>query len=150
MEYLTNHDLFWVNQIVTGTVNTFNYFALEAACAGQYAYGASTDVPAQAATLLDRLLTKSPFLAGNRRTAYIAMLTFLNANGYAAIVDDEEAVRLMTAVAARNLPGLLEIALLQHLPIENAVRYAIATLSRYTLLIFGIAMTFNSVASKKV
>jgi death-on-curing family protein len=102
MEYLTNHDLFWVNQIVTGTVNTFNYFALEAACAGQYAYGVSTDVPAQAATLLDRLLNRSPFFTGNRRTAYIAMLTFLNANGYATIVDDEEAVRLMTAVAARS------------------------------------------------
>ena len=102
MEYLTNHDLFWVNQIVTGTVNTFNYFALEAACAGQYAYGASADVPAQAATLLDRLVNKAPFLTGNRRTAFIAMLTFLNANGYATIVDDDEAVRLMTAVAART------------------------------------------------
>ncbi len=54
-------------------------------------------------------------------------------------------IAIMTAVAARNLPGLLEIALLQHLPIENAVRYAIASLSRYTLLIFGIAMTFNSI-----
>ena len=99
MEYLTNHDLFWVNQIVTGTVNTYNYFALEAACAGQYAYGTSTDVPAQAATLLDRLLNKAPFQNGNRRTAYIATLTFLNANGYATTVDDDEAVRLMTNVA---------------------------------------------------
>ena len=68
MEYLTNHDLFWVNQIVTGTVNTFQYFALEAACAGQYAYGTSTDVPAQAATLLARLLDKSP--AAIRRGLY--------------------------------------------------------------------------------
>lgn len=54
-------------------------------------------------------------------------------------------IAIMTAVAARNLPGLLEIALLQHLPLENAVRYAIASLSRYTLLILGIAMTFNSI-----
>lgn len=52
---------------------------------------------------------------------------------------------IMTAVAARNLPGLLEIALLQHLPLENAVRYAISSLSRYTILILGIAMTFNSI-----
>jgi potassium efflux system protein len=51
----------------------------------------------------------------------------------------------MTLVAARNLPGLLEIALLQHLPLENAVRYAIATLSRYTIFILGIAITFNTV-----
>ena len=106
MEYLTNHDLFWVNQIVTGTVNTFNYFALESACAGQYAYGTSTDVPGQAATLLDRLLNKAPFLNGNRRTAYIATLTFLNANGYATTVDDEEAVRLMASVAARTTQPL--------------------------------------------
>ena len=54
-------------------------------------------------------------------------------------------IAIMTAVAARNLPGLLEIALLQHLPLENAVRYAIASLSRYTLLILGIALTFNSI-----
>jgi potassium efflux system protein len=51
---------------------------------------------------------------------------------------------IMTFVAAKNLPGLLEIALLQHLPIENAVRYAITSMSRYTILILGIAMTFNS------
>lgn len=52
---------------------------------------------------------------------------------------------IMTVVAARNLPGLMEIALLQHLPLENAVRYAISSLSRYTILILGIAMTFNSI-----
>jgi len=51
---------------------------------------------------------------------------------------------IMTVVAAKNLPGLLEIALLQHLPLENAVRYAITSISRYTILILGIAMTFNS------
>lgn len=57
-------------------------------------------------------------------------------------------IAIMTIVAARNLPGLLEIALLQHLPIENAVRYAIASLSRYTILILGIALTFNSIGVK--
>ncbi|MFM8573185.1 MAG: mechanosensitive ion channel domain-containing protein, partial [Pirellula sp.] len=51
---------------------------------------------------------------------------------------------IMTIVAAKNLPGLLEIALLQHLPLENAVRYAITSISRYTILMLGIAMTFNS------
>ena len=103
MEYLTNHDLFWVNQIVTGTVNTYNYFALEAAAAGQYRYGDSQDVPGQAAVMLDRLLTKAPFGSGNRRTAFIALLTFLNANGYATIVDETEVVRLITAVVAQTI-----------------------------------------------
>lgn len=112
MEYLTNHDLFWVNQIVTGTVNTFNYFALEAACAGQYAYGTSTDVPAQAATLMERLLDTAPFQTGNRRTAYIATLTFLNANGFATVVDDDEAVRLIATLTAHTtLPHDIVLAL---------------------------------------
>jgi potassium efflux system protein len=51
---------------------------------------------------------------------------------------------LMTIVAARNLPALLEIAILQHLPIENAVRYAIATLLTYLIAFIGIVTTFNS------
>ncbi|MFM8176049.1 MAG: mechanosensitive ion channel domain-containing protein [Pirellulaceae bacterium] len=51
---------------------------------------------------------------------------------------------LMTIVAARNLPALLEIAILQHLPIENAVRYAIATLLTYLIAFLGIVTTFNS------
>lgn len=53
-------------------------------------------------------------------------------------------IAIMTVVAARNLPGLLEIALLQHLPIENAVRYAISTISRYAILFLGIIMTFSN------
>lgn len=44
----------------------------------------------------------------------------------------------LIVIAARNLPGLLEIALLQHLPITNAARYAISTLSRYAILFVGI------------
>ncbi len=52
-------------------------------------------------------------------------------------------IGVLTVFAARNLPGLLEIALLQHLPIENAARYAITTVSRYALLMIGIALTFN-------
>ena len=51
--------------------------------AAQYTYGSSADPVAQAAQFLHRLLTKTPFLEGNRRTAFIAMLTLLNANGYA-------------------------------------------------------------------
>jgi potassium efflux system protein len=57
-------------------------------------------------------------------------------------------IAVLTVFAARNFPGLLEIALLQHLPIENAVRYAITTVSRYALLMIGIAMTFNYIGMR--
>jgi death-on-curing protein len=99
MEYLTTHDLVWINNTVTGKVNPYNYFDLEACMAGQYRYGNSQNVPEQAATFLERLLFKRPFLEGNRRTAFIALLTFLNANGYATKVQDAEAARILLEVA---------------------------------------------------
>ena len=98
MEYLTTHDLIWINEMVTGKVQPYNYVTLEACMAGQYSYGRSTEVVPQAATLLERLLNKSPFLEGNRRTAFIATLTYLNANGYTLTVDDVQAVQAIAAV----------------------------------------------------
>lgn len=44
----------------------------------------------------------------------------------------------MTVTAARNIPGLLELALLQHLPFDAGVRYACATVSRYLIVIVGL------------
>ena len=51
----------------------------------------------------------------------------------------------LTVIAGRNVPGLLEIALLQHLPITSAMRYAITTLSRYTIVFVGILFLFNTI-----
>lgn len=50
----------------------------------------------------------------------------------------------LMVIAGRNVPGLLEIALLQHLPITSAARYAITTLSRYTIVFIGILFLFNT------
>jgi potassium efflux system protein len=43
-----------------------------------------------------------------------------------------------TVIAAKNIPGLLEMAVLQHLPLEAGSRYALATVSRYLITIVGI------------
>jgi len=51
----------------------------------------------------------------------------------------------LMVIAGRNVPGLLEIALLQHLPITSAARYAITTLSRYTIVFVGILFLFNTI-----
>ena len=106
MEYLTTHDLVWINEVVTGRVQPYNYVTLEAVMAGQYAYGKSSDVLAQASILLDRLLTKTPFLEGNRRTAFIATLTFLNANGYVAQAGDAQAAQIVEAVAEGRVAAI--------------------------------------------
>lgn len=53
------------------------------------------------------------------------------------------AVLVITFVAGSNLPGLLEIAVLQKLPFQQAGRYAITTISRYLILIIGVIMAFG-------
>lgn len=50
-------------------------------------------------------------------------------------------VIILATVAARNLPGLLEIAFLQHLPLTTAARYAVSTLASYAIAAIGVAVT---------
>lgn len=47
---------------------------------------------------------------------------------------------LLVGVAARNLPALLELALLQRLPLDSGSRYAISTIVRYLILILGVSL----------
>ena len=46
--------------------------------------------------------------------------------------------------AARNIPALLELTLLQRLPLSRASRYAITTLTQYVVAMLGIVITFNA------
>lgn len=43
----------------------------------------------------------------------------------------------VTVVAVRNLPGLLDISLLSHLPLEPGTGYAVKSITRYALLTAG-------------
>lgn len=52
-------------------------------------------------------------------------------------------VALVTMAAARNLPGLLEILVLRHLPFDQGVRYAYTTLSRYLIFVIGMVIAFD-------
>lgn len=54
-------------------------------------------------------------------------------------------IAILTVIAGRNLPGLMEIALLQHLPLTGAARYAISTLSCYAILILGIVTSCSAI-----
>jgi potassium efflux system protein len=51
----------------------------------------------------------------------------------------------LTVAAARNLPGVLELLLLNRLPLDAGARYAFNTLLRYAITAIGIAVTFGSV-----
>lgn len=52
---------------------------------------------------------------------------------------------IMTVTATRNVPGLLEITMLRRLPLEPSGRYAIMTLTRYTISMVGIVLVFGSI-----
>jgi potassium efflux system protein len=49
----------------------------------------------------------------------------------------------LTLIAARNLPGLLEITLLSRLEVDPGNRYAITSLSRYLIIAVGLLVGIN-------
>lgn len=53
-------------------------------------------------------------------------------------------ILILTIILVRNAPGLLETALLQRLPLENAVRYAITTLTSYAIAGIGLVITAST------
>ena len=55
------------------------------------------------------------------------------------------AVAAVTAIAAKNLPGLMEILVLQRLTLQPGSRYAINTLVRYVVVIVGVFVVLNIV-----
>lgn len=55
------------------------------------------------------------------------------------------AILVLTITATRNLPGFLEITVLQRLPIEPSVRYALRMVSQYFLVVIGTLMAFTNI-----
>ena len=57
-------------------------------------------------------------------------------------------VALTTIIASRNLPGLLEVILLNRLPMDPGARYAYSTVCRYAITAIGIIIVFNTIGIK--
>lgn len=51
----------------------------------------------------------------------------------------------LTFVSARNVPGVLEISVLQRLPIEASVRYAITTMVSYGIVVVGLIVACSMI-----
>ncbi len=51
----------------------------------------------------------------------------------------------LTSVAAKNLPALLELALLQRLPLDGGSRYAVSTIVRYVILLVGLSAVSGAI-----
>lgn len=57
-------------------------------------------------------------------------------------------VILAMFVAVRNLPGLIEVILLNRLPMDAGARFAWITVSRYTIVAFGIFIALGAIGIK--
>ncbi|MCP3905713.1 MAG: mechanosensitive ion channel [Planctomycetes bacterium] len=54
-------------------------------------------------------------------------------------------VLVATIVISMNIPGLLEISVLQHLPLDTGARYAITSIVRYLLIVVGVVLSFTAI-----
>ena len=52
-------------------------------------------------------------------------------------------VALITIVAVKNIPGLLEITILQRLPIDAGGRFAVTAITRYVITVVGTIVAFS-------
>jgi potassium efflux system protein len=48
-------------------------------------------------------------------------------------------------IAAKNIPGLLEMAVLQHLPLDAGFRYTVGTVSRYLIVVIGVVLACHTI-----
>ena len=55
---------------------------------------------------------------------------------------------LITFIATKNLPGVLEFGILQRLPLDSGARYAIKALSQYLIVAIGIIAAFNTIGAE--
>lgn len=54
-------------------------------------------------------------------------------------------VVVITVVSVRNIPGLLEIAILHRLPFDHGVRFAITSILRYLMIVIGTVLAFGMI-----
>jgi len=88
----------------------------------------NTELPFQASRIVDGVARDVPVTLGDLVVGLIIVL--------------------ITVLAAKNLPGILEITLLQRLPLDAGARYAITALSQYLIAGIGVFTAFSTIGLK--
>jgi death on curing protein len=84
-----------------------------------YAHYQDADIALQAAVLAHGIAESQPFLDGNKRLALVAMLTFLEANGYRVDATDPELADWIIRLSADLTPEQLAEAVRPRLAAAN-------------------------------
>jgi death-on-curing protein len=108
MRYYTVEEVLEINAEVMGGSHVLRERRLlESAVARPQAsaFGADAypDLAAKAAALLHPLVLNHPFIDGNKRTAVLATLVFLDLNGYVVRWDQREALDFMLRLAQHQV-----------------------------------------------
>ncbi len=54
-------------------------------------------------------------------------------------------IMAIATIAGRNIPGLVEVILLEHLSVDAGIRFATTCLVRHAIFITGVALAFNQI-----
>ena len=108
MRYLTTDEVLEINAVVMGGTHALrDRGLLEAAVArpraGALGAEAYPNIVTKAAALLHSLALNHPFVDGNKRTAVLATLVFVDLNGYALEWDHRDALDFMLRLAMGQL-----------------------------------------------
>jgi len=108
MRYLSVEEVLEINaQVMRGKHVLRDRGLLESAAARPRASAFGTDaypdLAAKAAALLHSLVLNHPFIDGNKRTAVLATLVFLDLNGYVVRWDQREALDFMLRLAQHQV-----------------------------------------------
>ena len=52
---------------------------------------------------------------------------------------------VLTIVAGRNVPGLVELIILHRLPLDHGIRFAITAISRYLIIVVGVVLSLGTI-----
>lgn len=136
-QIIVEEDTLDVDQISTQTVkllNTAYWFTLVIGLALIWAQ------VLPAFTMLNDVILWNTEITGNEDSKEVTSLVPITlASLLLAVI-----IFIMTFFISNNIPGLLEIVILQRLPFSPSGRYAIASIARYFIIIIGFAMTFNA------
>jgi death-on-curing protein len=99
--------------------------ALEAALARprqRWAYDQAAGIPDLAASYAFGLIRNHPYVDGNKRIGLVAMVAFLDRNGYDLIASDAEVVKIVLSVASGDLaePALAEWVVARSRPSDRS------------------------------
>lgn len=140
LRYLSLQDMIWINAECVGRPQTYAYDALEECSYYQYSYKQSMYLPRQAARFLMGFLKYKPFASGNLKTTLIAVLAFLEINGYEVELPPAQAADWLLSVKHRKKHPLSAIQQISHRAAPGSLPRPLRELTHHLMHVYHEAL----------